>query len=288
MLKRTAWNQDDDGQPPTSFPNGTRTHMDRRALNRTGIGVVSPALSAGRLAGHSHEHPAALASARLRPWSRRGVPPSRAFLLGSLLVLAHAASPTLGAAELSFAPEDTIRWEAHAFVGTTSYTLVQRDGRSAIEAFCTQGTASGLFRRGRIDLRATPIVEWEWRVDSVLTGNNETSRSGDDYPARLYLVDDNPVLRWRTRAVNYVWSSAKGRGSDWPNAFAPQARMIAVADASDAGQGWRTERRNLREDFLRYHGREPERITTVAIMTDCDNTGQHARAWYGNIRFLPE
>lgn len=188
----------------------------------------------------------------------------------------------------AFAPEEIIRWDPHSFKGLTDYRLVTRDSRPAVQATCKGGTASGLFLRRDIDLTRTPVVEWEWRVDRTFSGIDEATRAGDDYPARLYLVEEAPILRWRTRALNYVWSSTAKRGSDWENAFAVQARMIAIADAEDAGRGWRTERRNVREDFRRYHGREPGRINAIAVMTDCDNAGQETQAWYGNIRFLPE
>jgi hypothetical protein len=199
-----------------------------------------------------------------------------------LCVASHAAGAT------TFAPEDIIAWEPHAFAGVTDYRLLEVDDRLTVAASCTDGTASGLFYRKDIDLTETPILEWEWRVDETLNDIDETTRRGDDYPARLYVVDEAPVLRWRTRALNYVWSSTSPRDSDWPNAFAAQARMIAVASAAEAGQGWRTERRNVLEDFRRFHGHEPERINAVAVMTDCDNTGRETRAFYGTIRFLPE
>jgi hypothetical protein len=216
----------------------------------------------------------------LGAWVRRVCVP----VLAGALCLAAAAV----AAEMAFAPADIMRWEPHSFAGTTDYRLVERDGRQALQANCTDGTASGLFLWRDIDLGRTPVVEWEWLVDETLAGIDETTRSGDDYPARIYLVQEAPLLRWRTRALNYVWSSSSEPGTDWPNAFASQARMIAVAGPGDAGRGWRTERRNVLEDFRRHHGREPGRINAVAVMTDCDNTGQQTRAWYGNIRFLPE
>jgi len=214
----------------------------------------------------------------------------RALRTTSVTVAALAALTLAAAvpAAPAFGPEDIINWESHSFEGTTDYRLVQTNGRTAVQATCTDGTASGLFYRRDIDLTETPVVEWEWRVEETLTGIDETTRDGDDYPARLYLVDEARLLRWRTRALNYVWSSTTERVGDWPNAFASQAHMIAVATASDAGAGWRTERRNVLEDFRRFHDHEPERVNAVAVMTDCDNTGQETRAWYGNIRFLPE
>jgi hypothetical protein len=211
--------------------------------------------------------------------------PKYGAVAGLLACVGLAASAAGGTA---FTAEDIIAWEPHAFKGVTDYRLLEVDDRLTVAATCTEGTASGLFYRKDIDLTETPILEWEWRVDEILDGIDETTRSGDDYPARLYVVDETPVLRWRTRALNYVWSSTSPRDTDWPNAFAAQARMIAVASAAEAGQGWRRERRNVRDDFRRFHDRELERINAVAVMTDCDNTGQETRAFYGSIRFLPE
>ncbi len=206
------------------------------------------------------------------------------WLIGLVAALPIAA----GADSLRFTPEQIADWEHHSFKGETRYNLGTKDGRATVHAQCTDGTASGLFYRQDVDLRATPIVEWEWRVEETFDGIDETVRAGDDYAARLYVVDESRVLRWRTRALNYVWSSKKERGADWPNAYASQARMIAVRSGEDADGVWRTERRNVLEDFRRYHDRSPDEISAVAIMTDCDDVGQPVEAWYGEIRFLPE
>lgn len=195
---------------------------------------------------------------------------------------------SLPATSLEFTPEDILAdWDRHSFEGETRYESVTVDDRAAIHAICDDRTASGLFYREDIDLRETPVMEWSWRVEDTFRDIDETTRAGDDYPARIYVVDESRVLRWRTRALNYVWSSSHEPGADWPNAYASQARMIAVRGAADAGDGWRTERRNVLEDFERHHDRSPEQINAVAIMTDCDDTGQDIEAWYGEIRFLP-
>ena len=36
------------------------------------------------------------------------------------------------------------------------------------------------------------------------------------------------------------------------------------------------------------HGRDLEVLDALAIMTDCDDTGQQVEAWYGEIRLLSE
>lgn len=188
-----------------------------------------------------------------------------------------------GAEPLAFTPREILAtWQRESFQGETAYML---DGE-ALKARCSN-SASGLFLRQTIDLRATPVIEWSWRVDAVFDGAvDETTKAGDDFPARLYVVRENAVLVWRTRALNYVWASAMPAGASWPNPFAAQAQMIALR--SGAPGQWARERRNIREDFRRHHGQEVERIDAVAIMTDCDNRNATAEAWYGPIRFLPE
>lgn len=199
------------------------------------------------------------------------------------------AAGSADAESRTFTPRDIIQWDRQSFQGETHYEVVEVDGRDAVHARCDQDTASGLFMETPIDLTTTPILEWEWRVDETFEDVDETTRAGDDYPARVYAVDAHRIARWRTRAVNYVWASEQPQGSEWENAYQPRARMLAVRSGPPAEAGrWRTERRNLREDFKTFHDRDLDEITALAIMTDCDDTGQSIEAWYGEIRLLPE
>jgi hypothetical protein len=187
-----------------------------------------------------------------------------------------------------FTPADIIKWETHSFTGETRYQLIEIDGHPAVHALCTEASASGLFYEQDIDLEKTPIIEWQWRVERTFTDINEQTRDGDDYPARLYAVDRHNVMRWRTRAINYVWASEMDRGAQWDNAYQSRAAMLAMRSGADADTGWVTERRDLREDFRSIHGRDLTVLNALAIMTDCDDTGQSIEAWYGEIRLLPE
>ncbi len=197
--------------------------------------------------------------------------------------------PAVAADELVFTPEDIIEWEHHSFEGQTRYALSEREGEAAIHAVCNQNSASGLFLEKTIDLEQTPILEWRWWVDSVHQGIDETERSGDDYPARLYAVDRYRFQVWRTRALNYVWASEMAVGADWPNAWQQRAHMVALQSGEPEAEGhWRIERRNLREDFQRFHGRDVSEIDALAIMTDCDDARQSTAAWYGEIRLMAE
>lgn len=205
-----------------------------------------------------------------------------------LLIPALAGPAHAGDATRVFTPAQIIEWESHSFEGETSYTLTEHEGREAVHAVCDEGTASGLFLEERIDLNETPVLEWDWYVAETFSGIDETTKEGDDYPARLYAVREHTIARWRTRAVNYVWASEQSQGTDWPNAYLSQAHMIAMRSGPPEDPAWVTERRNLREDFAALHGRDLDRVDALAIMTDCDDVGEPAEAWYGEVRLLPD
>ncbi len=176
-------------------------------------------------------------------------------------------------------------WEAEVFSGITEYHLEADAERGTVLGAQSQGAASGLFRKIDIDLNATPWLHWSWKVDNLLQGADERTKAGDDYPARIYVVFSGNMFFWKTRALNYVWSSHQVTGSEWPNAYTGNARMIAVQSADTAPGQWRSETRDVRADYRRLFGEEPGPVAAVAIMTDTDNTGQSTKAWYGDIWF---
>ncbi|MDZ7734732.1 MAG: DUF3047 domain-containing protein [Gammaproteobacteria bacterium] len=176
------------------------------------------------------------------------------------------------------------QWQNKSFEGETRYELVMDDGRQVVRAE-SDGTASGLYREQTIDLTRTPWLRWRWKVANVLEGVDETTKSGDDYPARVYVVFSGGLAFWRTRTIVYVWSSNQSVGSEWRSAFTDKARIIAVQGGKGRVGEWVTESRNVREDYHRLFGDDAEKADAVAIMTDTDNSGQSAVAWYADIRF---
>ncbi len=183
--------------------------------------------------------------------------------------------------------ENLKNWQEKSFAGNTQYQLMRENEHTVLKA-TTNASASGLFREIVIDLNKTPYLNWSWKVDNIYQGNDEHSKDGDDYPARIYVVVSGGVFFWKTRAVNYVWSSNQAIGTHWKNAYTGNARMIALRSGeSETGQ-WLTEKRNIREDLKQLFGEAFDEINAIAIMSDSDNSGQRATAWYGNIYFSSE
>ena len=183
-----------------------------------------------------------------------------------------------------FSQQDLTVWKEKSFAGQTRYTFAEDEGRRVLKAD-SRVAASGLYNETRIDLSATPFLNWSWKINNILKGIDEKTKSGDDFPARVYVVVSGGLQFWKTRSLVYVWSSTQPQNSAWENPFTGNARHIAVrSGASEVGQ-WLTEKRNVREDFKRVFGEDIQAIDAVAIMTDTDNSGQQAVAWYGDIYF---
>jgi hypothetical protein len=72
-------------------------------------------------------------------------------------------------------------------------------------------------------------------------------------------------------------------GTAVPNPYTDQVHMIVVESGPAKLNTWITEERNVYEDYKHVFGEEPPMISGVAIMTDTDNTGESAEAYYGDI-----
>ena len=170
----------------------------------------------------------------------------------------------------------------------TRYTLVNDNGTRVIHAQCND-SASGLIWRGSVNLDKTPILHWRWKISRIYPGINEQEKSGDDFPARIYVVTGTRWLPWTLKSLSYVWSNGSGHGSTnrkaWPSPYTGHEMVIAVRSGPRGVGMWQVERRNVRSDFLNAFGGRIHLIGAVGVMTDCDNSHNHAQAWYGDIRF---
>lgn len=178
-------------------------------------------------------------------------------------------------------------WKQERFSGETQYDVVTIDGRPYIKAV-SKASASGLVREMDIDLTEAPYMNWSWKIENILSDVDEKKKSGDDYPARVYVVISGGFFFWKTRAISYTWTSKEPKGSVWPNAFTDNATMVAMQSGDELLGQWVTEKRNVLEDIKNLLGIDATEINAVAIMTDTDNSKQSATAYYGNILFTEE
>ena len=210
-------------------------------------------------------------------------------ILGAFTALLMTFTVTSHAADISYPVASIIEWEHKSFVGNTAYSVVydEQIQQKVILANSSQ-SASGLFFEKKIDLNKTPFLSWSWRVEKFPTVNNEKTKSGDDFAARIYVVTQDGWTFLSTKAISYVWSSQAHTNDVWPNPFTKSSAMMLAVRGVEDGSGWVTEKRNIKADLQKLFGKEIRYIKAIAIMTDTDNSKSSATSYYSNIRLTQE
>ena len=234
---------------------------------------------------------AALLAALLANFARAADRPT--LEVGEFSAAKEGSNPPPGWAELSFP-----RIPRH-----TTYALV-KDGDAVVVKATSVASASGLVRRLHIDPREYPLLEWRWKVMNLIDKSDVGRKSGDDYPARIYVTFEYDPARVGildrakfeavrlfygeyppSAAIDYIWDRRAPRGAFVPNAFSDRVRMVVVESGASGVGRWIDEKRDVLADYRSAFAADPPMISGVAIMTDSDNTGESAIAYYGDIRF---
>lgn len=185
----------------------------------------------------------------------------------------------------------------------TAYDVV-RDGEITVVRAQSVGTASGLEHEVPVNLTEYPVLRWRWKVDHVVASGDPRRKDKDDYAARVYVTFQfepdkasfGEGVRYRTAralfggvpfaALSYIWASRTPVGTVIGSPYMGDIVKLIVVENADAHVGeWVDEERNVYEDYRRAFGKDPPRVSGVAIMTDTDNTRERATAYYGDLVF---
>ena len=186
----------------------------------------------------------------------------------------------------------------------STYTLVTEGGVTVLKAEA-KASASGLTRdlaAHKIDLREYPILKWRWKIAGLVKNADIATKEGDDYPARVYVTfvydPGRASVGMRMQygmakslygeypphaGLNYVWDGKAPAGTMVPNAYTARAMMFVVESGARRVGEWVEVERNVYEDYKRAFREEPPPVQGIAVMTDTDQTGEMAAAWYGDI-----
>lgn len=183
----------------------------------------------------------------------------------------------------------------------TRYTVIQEGDNYIVKAE-SHGSASGVYKALDLDSKVYRIISWRWKVENILANADARRKEGDDYPARLYVAfqyDARHATLWERagygaykliygdyppkHVINYIWDNRLPKGTAIDNAYTDRAKMIAVESGAEHVGQWVREERNLYADYTRLFAAEPPRIAGIALMTDTDNTGESAVAYYDDI-----
>ncbi|WP_179397212.1 DUF3047 domain-containing protein [Marinobacter sp. ANT_B65] len=188
----------------------------------------------------------------------------------------------------------------------SNYELAQDEGVQVVKAH-TSGGASGLIARLNVKPGGSMMLSWRWKVSNVFKEGDARKKSGDDYPARIYVAfefqPDKAGFFERAKrktvalligeelpgnALNYIWANTLPVGEFVTNPYTDRTVMVAVSSGSEKAGEWVNIERDIIADYRKAFGESPPPVRGIAIMSDSDNTGEQSTAWYGDIRLTPD
>ncbi|MFQ5828723.1 MAG: DUF3047 domain-containing protein [Candidatus Methylomirabilia bacterium] len=177
-------------------------------------------------------------------------------------------------------------WKGGQTWGNPAYEfIVAEEGSMKVLHLRSQGDSSTISKEVKVDVRETPILEWQWKALRLPTGADARSKDTDDQAIQLYVTWKRFPSFARSRIIGYVWDSAAPAGSVIKSQKTGMVTYVVMrSGVADLGR-WLTETRNVYEDYKRIYGEEPDELDAVSITIDSDDTESSAETYVGAIRF---
>jgi hypothetical protein len=217
---------------------------------------------------------AGLAAATLSP---------RRALGGAAVLVEDWSAPPLG---LHGVPPGWRSYETPGGHPRYDFTVVEDSGRRALE-LKSENEHSTIAREIDVDLGATPVLEWAWRVITQPVGADLTKRATSDASGHVFVVWPRFPAMLRSRLIGYIWDPVIPVDTIVPS---PKTSLVSfvVARSGPRGLGqWSIERHDVAADYRRIYGEPAPKPGAVALSIDTNDTRASAAARFGRIAFLP-
>jgi Protein of unknown function (DUF3047) len=180
-------------------------------------------------------------------------------------------------------------WTGEAFGRRADYDFVIIDEHAGrrILRLRSQNEHSTIAKdiTGKVDLKATPILEWTWRVTLLPKSGDLRRKETTDLAAQLFVVWPRVPELIRSRIIGYVWDTTTPVGTITKSQKTGTVTFIVLRSGpADLGK-WLTERRNVVEDYQRVFGEPPEDPRAITISIDSNDTHSTAESFMGPIIF---
>lgn len=180
-------------------------------------------------------------------------------------------------------------WHHRTFFRTDpmQISFVTKQGRPSIR-LATDHSGSMLYRFTDLPLDQYPMLAWDWFVERPIASDvDETTKAGDDHPARLYLKFRSAT--GEAHAMEIIWGNRSLQAGDWKYLSSFWSRnsfphYVVRGGDENAGR-WHDEKVDLRALYRKHWG-DPRgaSLQEVALFCDTDATGAQSVAYFSTVR----
>ncbi len=223
---------------------------------------------------------------------------SSALLVSVLLVLsAHALERAVLFHE-NFATLDN--WKSLTFPKIKKHTVytIQHDGERHYLKAESNASASAIVYHDPFNVYDYPRVKWRWKVNNVYVKGDIRTKSGDDYPIRVYVMFEYDPDKAGTfekikyglakkrygeyppqSSLSYVWASKEEPESIVVSPYTDRAMMVLLQKGAKNVGTWQDQEINIVDEYQKAFGSKPPIRARIAIMNDSDNTGESSTSY---------
>jgi hypothetical protein len=220
----------------------------------------------------------------------------RRFIIAALVMLALVGIATA-------ADEAVIEdWKAHK-VGTTglpdgwkpqnwgtphyqNLTIVEDGGRRALYMkSVNDSTTMNKEIKGKVHLKDTPVLEWDWKSIVLPKGANSCKKATDDQAGQVFVVWPRFPEQVRSRIIGYVWDTTQPAGTTCKSEKTGTVTYVVVRSGPADLNKWISEKRNVVDDFKKIYGEAPDDPAVLSLSIDSNDTNTSSEVMIGAIRF---
>jgi hypothetical protein len=203
-------------------------------------------------------------------------------------------------------------WHLLRFRGTKTLTHYRpvEDGNNVYIRAESDGSAAVIYKIAEFDPREYPYIAWKWKVENVLEKGNAYTKKGNDFSVSLGIIFDydpqraSVLKKIKYSFINlfygvyppdyvllYVWGNGvhEKEGDIISSPYSKTVKMFVLENGSSHLYKWRTEERNILEDFKEAFGTYPkQRVGGIGIHTDSDNTSYYYKNRYQAVGYYDD
>lgn len=181
------------------------------------------------------------------------------------------------------------------------YTIEQENGNRRFKAE-SNASASAIVYKDPFNVYDWPKARWRWKVKNVYAKGDPSTKEGDDYPIRVYVMfeydPDKAGFGERITyglaktlygkypphsSLSYVWASKGEQERIITSPYTDRARMVLLEKGPAKAGTWVDEEVNIVEDYQKAFKTAPPARARIAIMNDSDNTGESSVSYMDYI-----
>lgn len=178
-------------------------------------------------------------------------------------------------------------WRAYETPGgrpAYDFVVAEDEGRRALRV-SSRDERSTITKEIRVDLEATPVLEWSWKIVQLPSGADVRNRATSDLTAHVIVVWPRFPEALRARLITYAWGTSEPAGGVERSRKTPTVTFFVLRSGSESLGRWLTERRDVVADYRRIYGERPDNPRAIAISIDTNDTHSTASGFIGPITF---